>query len=80
MPEFMQKLEKAVGLLGGSGPALVGSSLSLADATLLVFIKDFFDDKESAKASIAKCPRLQASLEATEKHAGVAKYRASKKK
>ena len=80
MPGFMQKLETAVVKMSpGSGPALVGSSLSYADVTLLVFIKDFFDDKASAVASISKCPRLQASVEAAEKHPGIAKHRAGRK-
>jgi len=30
MPEFMGKLEKAIALNAGSGPALVGKTLSLA--------------------------------------------------
>ena len=79
MPEFMSKLDKAIGVMGGKGSGpLVGNSLSLADVTLLVFILDFFDDKEKAKASVASCPRLLASLKATAEHPGVAKYRAKR--
>jgi len=79
MPEFMGKLEKAVALTTGTGPPLVGKSLSLADATLYVFIVDFFDDKAKAKASIEGCPNLKASIEAVGSHSGVAKYRESRK-
>ena len=79
MPDFMKKLDKAVGFVGkGDGP-LVGSSLSLADVTLFVFIIDFFDDKESAKASLTDCPRLLASIKATGENPSIMKYRANKK-
>jgi glutathione S-transferase len=74
MPAFMQQIEAS--LPPSRGDAVIGRSLSLADATLLVLIKDFFDDKAGAAGSIAKCPRLKASVEATENHPGIAKYRA----
>ena len=66
-------------LPAGSGPALVGKKLSLADVTLYVFIKEFFDNKAGALAAVDKCPKLKASLAATAVHPGVAKYLASKK-
>ena len=79
MPEFMQKMDKAIEKVGPKGgPALVGSSLSLADVTLFVFLKDFFDDKDLAAASISKCPRLLASVKATGEHPLVAAYRAKR--
>jgi len=79
MPEFMGKIEKAVAASGvHSGAPLIGKKLSLADVTLYVFIIDFFDNKEGAKASIAKCPMLQASVKAVEENPAIAKYRASK--
>jgi len=78
MPEFMGKLEKAVALNTTAGPSLVGKSLSLADATLYVFIVDFFDDKAKAKASIEGCPHLKASVEAMGSHPAVLKYRAAR--
>ena len=80
MPAFMQKMEKAIARVGGGKDgALIGSTLSLADVTLFVFMTDFFDDKELAKASVAKCLRLLASIKATGEHPAIAKYRASKK-
>jgi len=76
MPDFMQKMDVAVGKVSPKGgPALIGSSLSLADVTLFVFIKDFFDDKDLAAASIGKCPRLTASIKATGENPGVVAYR-----
>mmetsp|Transcript_1468 Transcript_1468/g.4146 ORF Transcript_1468/g.4146 Transcript_1468/m.4146 type:complete len:273 (+) Transcript_1468:34-852(+) len=78
MPEFMQKMEKAVKLLPGSGPALVGSGLSLADVSLYVFLVDFFTDKADAMASIDKCPRLKASVSAVAADPKITKYRATR--
>eukprot|EP00316_Scyphosphaera_apsteinii_P000185 CAMPEP_0119308704 /NCGR_PEP_ID=MMETSP1333-20130426/12246_1 /TAXON_ID=418940 /ORGANISM="Scyphosphaera apsteinii, Strain RCC1455" /LENGTH=257 /DNA_ID=CAMNT_0007312537 /DNA_START=32 /DNA_END=804 /DNA_ORIENTATION=+ len=75
MPDFMQKIEKAVGLLPGSGPALVGKQLSLADVTLYVFLVDFFTDKKEAMASINNCPRLKASIAAIAAEPNIVKYR-----
>jgi len=75
MPESMQLMDKAVGVVGGTGPALIGSSLSLADVTLFVFLTDFFDDKALASASISKCPRLLASIKATGENPLIVKYR-----
>jgi len=81
MPEFMQKMDTAIGVVGGKGKGpLIGSSLSLADVTLFVFIYDFFDDKDKAKASVAKCPRLLASLKATSEDPGIVKYRTKRDK
>jgi len=81
MPEFMKKMDDAVGVVGGKGKGpLIGSSLSLADVTLLVFLYDFFDDKDKAKASVAKCPRLLASLKATSEDPGIVKYRTKRDK
>lgn len=74
MPEFMGKLEKSLPGAANSSGALVGKSLSLADVTLYVFIKDFFDNKAGALASIDTCPRLKASIEATGKHPNIVKY------
>ena len=79
MPGFMQKMDKAVSTVSlKGGPGIIGSSLSLADVTLFVFIKDFFDDKDLAAASIAKCPRLLASIKATGENPGIAAYRAKR--
>lgn len=79
MPDFMQKMDAAIGKVGGKGAGpLIGSSLSLADVTLFVFLTDFFDDKDKAKASVAKCPRLLASLKATGEHPNIVKYRAKR--
>uniref|UniRef100_A0A7S2D5I6 GST C-terminal domain-containing protein n=1 Tax=Haptolina brevifila TaxID=156173 RepID=A0A7S2D5I6_9EUKA len=78
MPEFMGKLEKAIALNAGSGPALVGKTLSLADLTVYVFLVDFFSDKEKAMASIDNCPKLKASVKAVGENAAVAKYRAGR--
>ena len=77
MPDFMQKMDKAIGMgaTGTTGPPLIGKTLSLADVTLFVFIKDFFDDKELAANSVAKCPRLLASLKATGEHPNIVNYR-----
>lgn len=77
MPDLMAKLEKSV---GAGGPALVGSKLSLADITLFVFITQFFDDKNSASASISKCPRLQTSVKAVTEHPAIVKYLETSKK
>jgi glutathione S-transferase len=76
MPEFMEKLEKSLPkkASGGANGALVGTSLSLADVTLFVFIKDFFDNKAGALGSIDACPRLKASVSATGKHPNIVKY------
>jgi hypothetical protein len=74
----MEQVEKSLPPSAG-GAALVGKSLSLADVTLLVLIQDFFDNKAGAAASIKRCPRLSASVQATAEHANVAKYRASRK-
>ena len=41
LPPFMEKLEKVVSTQGYA----VGNKVSLADLTLRIFIKDFFDDK-----------------------------------
>ena len=41
MSYFMEKLEKVVSTQGYA----VGNKVSLADLTLRIFIKDFFDDK-----------------------------------
>jgi len=76
MPEWMGKLEKAVG--PSTSAPLVGASLSLADVTLYVFLVDFYTDKAAALASIDKCPRLKASVNAVEKNPAVAKYRAAR--
>ena len=79
MPEFMLKVEKAcVATSPYGGPAVVGSALSLADVSLYVFLNDFFDDKASALASVAGCPRLMASLAAVEAEPSIAKYRANR--
>jgi len=76
MPEWMGKLEKAVG--PSTSAALVGTSLSLADVTLYVFLNDFFTDKAASVAAIDKCPRLKASVKAVEKDPAIAKYRAAR--
>lgn len=79
MPNFMQQMDKAVEIVSPKcGPALVGGSLSLADVTLFVFLKDFFDDKDLASAAIAKCPRLLASVEATGANPAIVAYRAKR--
>ena len=78
MPEMMGKVEKAVGLLGGSGPALIGSKLSLADLTIYCFLLDFFTDKGAAMASIDACPRLKASVNAVGANPNVVNYRAAR--
>jgi len=81
MPDFMQKMDTAIGVVGGKGTGpLIGKSLSLADVTLFVFIYDFFDDKDKAKAAVAKCPRLLASLKATSEDPGIVKYRTKRDK
>jgi len=76
MPEFFAKMEKA--LPPGAGPALVGKSLSYADVALYVFVVDFFTDTAAALATLDKCPRLKASVDAVGKHPGVVKYRAAR--
>jgi len=76
MPEWMGKLETAIG--AGSGAPLVGKSLSLADLALFCFIADFFTDKVSSMASIDKCPRLQASVKAVGETPKIVKYRAER--
>jgi len=42
----------------------VGGRLSYADVRLFDLFEDFFDDKASAAAAIAPCPRLTASVAA----------------
>jgi len=76
MPAFFGKIEKA--LPPGSGPALIGTSLSLADVTLYVFVVDYFTDKQLPLAALDACPRLRASIDAVGKHPGVVKYRAAR--
>lgn len=78
MPEFMGKIEKSLPPAKGSSGAVIGKSLSLADVTLYVFVKDFFTDKAAASASLSKAPRLTASIEAVDKHPGIVKYLAGR--
>mmetsp|Transcript_23904 Transcript_23904/g.71719 ORF Transcript_23904/g.71719 Transcript_23904/m.71719 type:complete len:216 (+) Transcript_23904:73-720(+) len=61
MPEFMEKIEAS---LGGASVWLVGTKMSLADAAMFVFIKEFFDNTEGAWAALAKCPKIAAAVEA----------------
>ena len=82
-PEYMEKLDMAVRLIGGGsggGPPLIGKNLSLADVSLFVLMKDFFEDQHQAAAdeAIRQCMRLQRSLEETGQHPGIASYRAKR--
>jgi len=61
MPEFMAKVEKTC---QNTGCWLVGSKVSLADAAMYVFIKEFFDNKEGAWAALKECPKIRAAVEA----------------
>ena len=56
LPPWMMKLEQCVGKSGFS----VGSKISLADVSIYIFVNEFFDYIEGAKASISSCPGLKA--------------------
>ena len=82
-PEYMEKLDMAIRVIGGGsggGPPLIGKSLSLADVSLFVLMKDFFDEEHqaAAAAAIRQCPRLLRSVEETEQHPGIVSYRAKR--
>ena len=72
MPAFFQKMEQVCSG-SGDGP-VIGASLSLADASLFVFVTEFFDDKSAASRAIKGCPRLCASIAAVSAHPLVVKY------
>jgi len=78
MPKHMELVEKSLPFPVSGVPALIGNALSLADVALLVLIRDFFDNKAAAEASIQRCPRLVASLKATEHHPNIVTYRTSR--
>jgi glutathione S-transferase len=78
MPKHMELVEKSLPAAVNGVAALVGNALSIADVALLVLIRDFFDNKAGAEASIQRCPRLMASLKATEQHPSIATYRTSR--
>ena len=73
MPEFMAKVEKC---LSGPGPFLVGDSVSYADFCYLVFITEFFDNVEGAKAATG--PKVMAAINATLALPGVKAWQAKR--
>eukprot|EP00750_Incisomonas_marina_P012604 INCI1710.1.p1 GENE.INCI1710.1~~INCI1710.1.p1 ORF type:complete len:261 (-),score=55.24 INCI1710.1:121-903(-) len=66
LPKWMGRLEAS--LVGDPGFA-VGDRLSLADITLQQNVRDYFDDKPAARASLDECPKLQAIFANVEKAA-----------
>ena len=60
LPEFLKKVEKSLG--DSKGPWLVGTKVSLADGAYMVFLTEFFDNTEGAKA--ATPPKIWAAVEA----------------
>jgi glutathione S-transferase len=80
MPGAMALLEKS--LPAGSGPWLIGSSISYADITVYNFVtgpKGFFDDADRAKASYSACPRISAAMAAVDANAELQAYIAGRK-
>jgi glutathione S-transferase len=60
MPAFM----KCCDATAGDGGFLVGGKLSLADVSMFVFLKEFFDNKEGAWAATDGCDKIRAAVDA----------------
>lgn len=67
---WMEKLEA----ISDSERGVVGGRLSLADVTLYVFVREFFDAKAEAAASIANCPKIAKAIDAVAGHPRVHAY------
>lgn len=52
LPKWLDKLEHSIGKSGFA----VGDKISLADVTICVFLREYFDDKEAVNALIAARP------------------------
>merc|ERR1712070_169439 len=66
LPQALEAAEKSVP--AGPGPWLVGDQVSYADILFYMFLgapKGFFENEEAAKAAYQNCPRIKASIEAT---------------
>jgi glutathione S-transferase len=80
MPAAMALLEKS--LPAGSGPWLIGSSISYADICVYHFAAGpggFFDDADKAKASYSACPRISAAMAAVDANPELKAYIAGRK-
>lgn len=75
LPAGLALLEKS--LPKGSGPFLVGSTISYADICIFMFLTDksgFFDDFDKAKAAYTPVARVKAAMEAVEANAEIADW------
>lgn len=63
LPDWMGKIEKSLPPKVGSGGALIGTSLSLADVTVFVFIKECVPPSTASRHDA--CPTSQRELRAT---------------
>jgi glutathione S-transferase len=71
LPEWMAQLEV---LADGENGVVGGRQLTLADVSLYVFIKEFFDAKAEAAAAVSACPKIVACIRAIEEHPRVSNY------